>query len=65
MKIPKEGIEEYKDLVRRQCSITITHAEAEEQFADLLALFQVVYRPVKAFDRNRHSPYNGDGSTDE
>ena len=65
MKIPKEGIEEYRNLVRKQCSISITDAQAEEQFADLLALFRVIYQPIKTFDRDRHSPYNENGNTDE
>ena len=65
MRIPKEGIDEYRDLVGRQYSISITHAQAEEQFADLLALFRVIYRPVKAFDKDHLSPYNDNRDQDE
>ncbi len=65
MKIPKKGIEEYRNLVRKQCSISITHAQAEEQFADLLALFQVIYRPIENFDRNDSSQYNQSGKGNE
>ena len=65
MKIPEKGIEEYRNLVRKQCSISITHAQAEEQFADLLALFQVIYRPIKTFDKDNLSPYNDERDQDE
>ena len=65
MKIPKQGIEEYRKLVKRKCSLDISDAEAEEGFRDLLSLLQVIYRPMNNFDRNDLSSYNQDGETNE
>ena len=65
MKIPKQGIEEYRKLVKRKYSLDISDAEAEEGFRDLLSLFRVIYRPMNNFDRNDSSQYNQDGETNE
>ncbi len=65
MKIPKQGIEEYRKLVKRKCSLDISDAEAEEGFRDLLSLFQIIYRPMNNFDRSDLSSYNQDGETNE
>lgn len=65
MKIPRQGIEEYRKLVKRKYSIDISYAEAEEGFRDLLSLFQVIYRPIEDFDKNDYSEYNQDGETNE
>ncbi len=65
MKIPKEGIEEYKGLIKKKHSVDISYAEAEEGLRDLLSLFQIIYRPMNNFDRNDSSPYNQDGETNE
>ena len=65
MKIPKQGIQEYRDLVEKKYSVDISYSQAEEQFADLLALFQVIYRPIDGFDRNGDSAYNQDGEGNE
>ena len=65
MKIPKQGIEEYRRLVEEKYSIDISYAEAEEGFRDLLSLFEVIYRPMNNFDKNDSSPYNQNGETNE
>jgi len=65
VKIPKQGIEEYRKLVKRKYSLDISDAEAEEGFRDLLSLFRVIYRPMNNFDRNDLSSYNQDGETNE
>ena len=65
MKIPEKGVEEYRELVKRKCSLDMSHAEAEEGFRDLLSLFQVIYRPIESFDRNDSSSYNQDGEMNE
>jgi len=65
VKIPKQGIEEYRKLVKRKYSLDISDAEAEEGFRDLLSLFRVIYRPMNNFDRNDSSQYNQDGETNE
>lgn len=57
----KQGIEEYRDLVRKKCSIEITQAEAERQFSELLALVRVIYRPIPRFDGEGSTEYNGEG----
>jgi len=56
----KQGIEEYRELVKKKYSIDLTDAQAEQQFRDLLALFQVIYRPMRKFDEHSSSRYNGD-----
>ena len=58
MKVLKEGIEEYRQLVKRKYSIDISQAQAEQQFKELLALVRVIYKPIKRFDRNDFSKYN-------
>jgi len=58
MKGFEQGIEEYKELVKKKYSIEITQEEAEEQFSDLLALFRVIYRPIPGFDGDSFSKYN-------
>jgi len=65
MKIPEEGIEEYKRLIKKKHSLDISHAEAEEGLRDLLSLFQIIYRPMNNFDRNDSSQYNQSGETNE
>lgn len=65
MKIPKEGIEEYKRLIKKKHSLDISHTEAEEGLRDLLSLFQIIYRPMNNFDRNHLSSYNHDGEKNE
>jgi len=65
MKIPKEGIEEYKRLIKKKYSLDISQAEAEEGFRDLLSLFQVIYQPIENFDKNDFSQYNQDGERNE
>ena len=65
MKIPVQGIEEYRRLVKKEYSIDISYAEAEEGFRDLLSLFQVIYQPINNFDRNDSSEYNQDSETNE
>jgi len=57
----EQGIEEYKDLVRKKYSIEITQAEAERQFSELLALFRVIYKPIPGFDGEGSSRYNREG----
>jgi len=51
MKISEEGIEEYRKLVKRKYSIDLSRAQASQQFADLLALFRVIYRPIEGIDK--------------
>ncbi len=65
MKIPKQGIEEYRKLTKEKYSIDISYAKAEEEFRDLLSLFQVIYRPMNNFDRNDSAAYNQDGAKNE
>jgi len=65
VKIPKKGVEEYRELIKEKYSLDISQAEAEEGFRDLLSLFQVIYRPMNNFDRNDLSSYNQDGKTNE
>ena len=65
MKIPKQGIEEYRKLVEEKYSLDISYAKAEEEFRDLLSLFQVIYRPMNNFDRNDSAAYNQDGGKNE
>ena len=65
MKIPVEGIEEYRRLIKKKYSIDISYTEAEEGFRDLLSLFQVIYRPMNNFDRNDSAAYNQDSETNE
>ena len=64
MKIPAEGIQEYRELVKRKHSLDITRAQAEEGLRDLLSLFEVIYRPMKTFDGEAPSRYN-DSHEDE
>jgi len=65
VKIPRQGIEEYRELIKRKYSLDISHTEAEEGFRDLLSLFQVIYRPIENFDRNDFSEYNQSGKNNE
>ncbi len=65
MKILRQGIEEYRKLVKEKYSLDISHSQAEEGFRDLLSLFQVIYQPIENFDRNGFSKYNQDGETNE
>ena len=65
MKIPRQGIEEYRKLVKRKYSLNMSYAEAEEGFRDLLSLFQVIYQPIEAFDKNDFSKYNQSGKSHE
>ncbi len=65
MKISKEGIQEYRKLVKRKYSLDISYAEAEEGFRDLLSLFQVIYRPIENFDKNGFSKYNQNSESHE
>lgn len=65
MKIPDEGVEEYRRLVKKKYSLEITQAQAKQGFRDLLSLFQVIYRPMNDFDRSDSSSYNQDGETNE
>lgn len=65
VKIPRRGIEEYRKLVKEKYSLDISHTEAEEGFRDLLSLFQVIYQPIEAFDKNGFSEYNQDGERNE
>ena len=65
MKIPEEGIQEYRKLIKRKYSLDISHSQAEEGFRDLLSLFQVIYKPIENFDRNDSSEYNKDSESHE
>lgn len=65
MKIPEEGIQEYRKLIKRKYSLDISHTEAEEGFRDLLSLFQVIYKPIENFDKNDFSKYNQSGKSNE
>lgn len=65
MKIPKKGVEEYRELIKKKFSLDISYAQAEEGFRDLLSLFQVIYQPIEAFDRNDSSEYNDDCESHE
>lgn len=65
MKIPEEGIQEYRKLIKRKYSLDISHSQAEERFRDLLSLFQVIYQPIENFDRNDSSEYNKDSESHE
>lgn len=65
MKISEEGIQEYRKLVKEKYSLDISHAEAEEGFRDLLSLFQAIYQPIEAFDKNDFSKYNQSGKSNE
>ncbi len=65
VKIPKEGIQEYRKLVKEKYSLDISHTEAEEGFRDLLSLFQVIYRPIENFDSNDSAAYNQSGKSNE
>lgn len=60
----KQGIEEYKELVKKKYSIEITQGEAEQQFSELLALFRVIDKPIPKFDGDSFSKYN-EGNEDE
>ncbi len=65
MKIPKQGIEEYRKLVKEKYSLDISYAEAEEGFRDLLSLFQVICQPIENFDKNGFSKYNQNSESHE
>ena len=65
VKIPKKGVEEYRKLIKRKYSLDISHTEAEDGFRDLLSLFQVIYQPIEAFDKNDSSEYNQNGERNE
>ena len=65
MKIPRQGIEEYRKLVKRKYSLDISYAEAEEGFRDLLSLFQAIYQPIENFDKNDFSQYNQNSESHE
>ncbi len=65
MKIPRQGIEEYRELIKKKFSLDISYAQAEEGFRDLLSLFQVIYQPIEAFDKNGFSKYNQSGKNNE
>ncbi len=65
MKIPRKGVEEYRELIKRKYSLNMSYAEAEEGFRDLLSLFQVIYQPIENFDRNGFSEYNKDSESHE
>jgi len=65
VKIPKKGVEEYRKLIKRKYSLDISYAQAEEGFRDLLSLFQVIYQPIEAFDKNDFSKYNQTGKNNE
>jgi len=65
VKIPKKGVEEYRKLVKEKYSLDISHSQAEEGFRDLLSLFQVIYQPIRNFDRNDSSEYNKDSESHE
>lgn len=65
MKIPRQGIEEYRELIKKKYSLDISYTEAEEGFRDLLSLFQVIYQPIEAFDKNDFSKYNQSGKSNE
>lgn len=58
VKIPKKGVEEYRELIKRKYSLDISYTGAEEGFRDLLSLFQVIYQPIENFDKNDFSKYN-------
>ena len=65
MKIPEEGIQEYRKLIKEKYSLDISHTEAEEGFRDLLSLFQVIYQPIENFDKNDFSKYNQSSESHE
>lgn len=65
MKIPKQGIKEYRKLVKKKYSIDISYAEAEEGFRDLLSLCQVIYRPIENFDKKDFCKYNKNSESHE
>ena len=52
MKIPRQGIEEYRRLIKGKYSLDISYAEAEEGFRDLLSLFHAIYRPTEDLNGN-------------
>lgn len=47
MKIPEQGVKEYRQLVRKKRGVDISFEEAHQQFSDLLLLFKTVYRPME------------------
>jgi|GEM_PF-3199031 len=59
MKLTKEGIEEYRNLVEEKYSLSLDPAQAEQGFRDLLALFRVIYRPTRKIDGEDSATYNG------
>ncbi len=65
MKIPEDGIQEYRKHIKSKYSLDISHSQAEEGFRDLLSLFQVIYKPIENFDRNDSSEYNKDSESHE
>jgi hypothetical protein len=65
VKILRRGIEEYRKLVKKKYSLDISYSQAEEGFRDLLSLFQVIYQPIEAFDKNDFSKYNQSGKNNE
>jgi len=48
LKVPKEGVEEFKDLYLQKYSILLSDEEAYRHFSDLLILFKIIYKPIPA-----------------
>jgi hypothetical protein len=44
--LPKKAIEEYRKIYKKEYRKEINYAEADEQGADLFALFKAIYRPI-------------------
>lgn len=46
MKLPKQAIQEYQEIYKRQFGEEITEVEAEKQGRNLLELMQLMYKPI-------------------
>ena len=57
----KQGIEEYRELIKKKYSLEITQGEAERQFAELLGLFRVIHRPIEELDDSIPDLYHKNG----
>ncbi|TKJ35665.1 MAG: hypothetical protein CEE38_13710 [Planctomycetes bacterium B3_Pla] len=46
MRLSKEAIREFKDIYYKEFKEKISDKEAQEMGANLLSLFEIVYRPI-------------------
>jgi hypothetical protein len=63
MQLSKEAIQELQQIYREECGETLADAEAQEMGQRLLALFQMLARPLPAHSHHMHnhppSPLDG------